>query len=163
VEERQVPGEGPHPGVRPGVAVALTLVAFIALVVCGLGIASLLTASDVIATPGLGPLPGVIGVLVAGGAYAAVTAPALSAPHPTYLTALWAAVACYLAYLAGVWVSAVVGGTDVVAATSAAGRLAIGWWAPIVGVAAFVCAWSAVALRRTHARRPRWPWERDEE
>jgi hypothetical protein len=150
-------------GVRPAVAVALTLVTFVALVVFGLGMTSLLTESDVITTPGLGVLPGVIGVALAAGAYAAVTATALRSEHPSYLTALWAAIACYLAYLAGVWAAAVVGGDHPAAATATAGRLAIGWWAPIVAAAAFVCAWSAVALRRTHARRPRWPWERDDE
>jgi hypothetical protein len=150
-------------GVRPAVAVALTLVTFVALVVFGLGMTSLLTASDVIATPGLGVLPGVIGVVAAAAAYAAVTATALRAAHPSYITALWAAIACYLAYLVGVWAAAVVGGVDPAAAVATAGRLAIGWWAPIVAAAAFVCAWSAVALRRTHARRPRWPWERDDE
>lgn len=152
---------GPEP-VRPAVTVALTLVAFVALVVFGLGMTSLVTASDVITAPGFGVLPGIVGVATAAGAFAAVTAPAVRGPHPSYLTSLWAAIACYLAYLAGVWGAALIGGVDPAVATAAAGRLALGWWAPIVAAAGFVCAWSAVALRRTRARRPRWPWERDE-
>ncbi|MFT4229992.1 MAG: hypothetical protein QM602_06860 [Microbacterium sp.] len=135
--------------------------AFLALVVFGLGMASLVTASDVIATPGLGVLPGVLGVVAAGAALVGVLLPALRAGHPSYVTALWAALASYLAYLSGVWLSAVVGGVDPAVAAGVVGRLAIGWWAPVVAAAAFVCAWSAVALRRTRARRPRWPWERD--
>ena len=151
----------PGDGVRPAVAVALTLVTFIALVVFGLGMASLFTESDVIEAPGFGVLPGVVGVVVAAAAYAAVTATALRTWHPSYFAALWAAISCYLGYVIGVWIAAVVGGVDPAAATAAAGRLAIGWWAPIVAAAGFVCAWSAVALRRTRAQRPRWPWERD--
>jgi hypothetical protein len=141
------------------VALALALAAFVALVVFGLGMASLLTASDPISAPGLGPLPGVIGVAVAGAALVAVLLPVLQGPHPSYLAALWAAVAAYLAYLAGVWVCALAGGVDPAVATAVVGRLAIGWWAPIVAASAAVCAWAAVALRRTRTRRPRWPWE----
>jgi len=152
---------GAGAGVRPAVAVALTLVAFIALIVFGLGMVSLVTESDVIEAPGFGVLPGVVGGAVAGAAYAGVTAAALRAAHPSYLTALWAAIACYLAYVIGVWLAAVVGGVAPAVATAAAGRLAVGWWGVIIAAAAFVCAWSAVALRRTRARRPRWPWERD--
>ncbi len=123
--------------------------------------ASLVTASDVIASPGLGPLPGVIGVAAAAAAFTGVLLPALRAQHPSFLTALWTAIAAYLAYLVGVWLSALVGGVGAAVATAVVGRLAVGWWAPIVAFAAFVCAWAAVALRRTRARRPRWPWERD--
>ncbi|MFT4221212.1 MAG: hypothetical protein QM611_11960 [Microbacterium sp.] len=125
--------------------------------------ASLLTSSDVIETPGFGALPGVIGVVAAAGALTAVVLPALQAPHPSFVASLWSAAAAYLGYLAGVWVCALVMGVDPAAATSVVGRLAIGWWAPIVAAAAFVCAWAAVALRRTRAERPHWPWERDDE
>ncbi|MFV0319662.1 MAG: hypothetical protein ACK5IN_04715 [Microbacterium sp.] len=121
--------------------------------------ATLLTGTDVIAAPGFGPLPPVLGVIVAVGALVAVLLPALRAPHPSYLAALWAAVACYLAYVVTVWLTAVIGGVDAAVAGAVAGRLALGPWAPIVGVAAAVCAWFAVALRRTRADPPRWPWE----
>lgn len=139
---------------------ALALIGFIALVVAGLGMASLLTGAEVIAAPGLGPLPGVIGVAAAAAALAAVLLPALRAPHPSFLTALWAAIAAYLAYLAGVWLSAVIGGVDAAVAGSVVANLALGPWGPIVAASAAICAWAAVAVRRTRADRPRWPWER---
>lgn len=152
--------DGPGGGVRPLVALAFALMGFVALVVAGLGVATLITESDVIAAPGLGPLPGVIGVIAAAAAMTGVLLPALRAQHPSYLTALWAAIGAYLAYLAGVWLSAVIGGVDAAVAGSVVARLALGPWAPIVAVAAAICAWAAVALRRTRASRPRWPWER---
>lgn len=155
------PAEGEP--VRPLVALALALAAFVALVVFGLGMTSLITASDPIATPGLGPLPGVIGVAAAAAALIGVLLPALRAAHPSYSSALWAALAAYLAYLAGVWLTALLVGTDPAAATAVVGRLAIGWWAPIVAASAAICAWAAVALRRTRAHRPRWPWEDEED
>ena len=70
--------------------------------------------------------------------------------------------AAALAYLAGVWVSALGAGADPALATSVIGQLAVGWAAPVVAVSAFVTAWGAIAVMRTRARPPRWPWERED-
>ncbi len=136
---------------------------FLALVVFGFGLLSLVSDTDVIAAAGFGVLPGVLGVAMAVLALGGVLVAALRMPHPSYYTALWASLAGYLGYLVGVWLPAVAGGVDPVLAAAVVGRLAIGWWGLIVVLSAFVCGWGAVALRRTHARRPRWPWERDED
>ena len=152
--------QAPGGGAPPLVVLACALIGFVALVVAAFGIASLLTESEVIAAPGLGPLPGVIGVAAAAAALTAVLLPALGARHPSFLTALWVAIAAYLAYLAGVWLSAVIGGVDAAVAGGAVERLALGPWGLIVAIAAAVCAWCAIAVRRTRGGRPRWPWER---
>ena len=102
----------------------------------GLGMMSLATDTDVIDTPGLSVVPGVIGILSSVAGFALVLGPALRAPHPSFFAALWAALAAALAYLAGVWISALVSGADSALATSVIGRLAVGWAAPVVAIAA---------------------------
>jgi len=123
---------------------------------------SLFTNTDVIDTPGLTAVPGAAGIVVSGCGFALVLGAGLRAPHPSFFTALWAALAAALAYLAGVWVAALVSGADAALATSVVGRLAVGWVAPVVAVSAFVTGWAAIAVARTGARPPRWPWERDD-
>ncbi|HKP09048.1 MAG TPA: hypothetical protein VJU58_17500, partial [Microbacterium sp.] len=79
--------------------------------------------------------------------------------HPSYWGAAWTTAATFLAYLGGVWFGAVFTGADLGVATAVVGRLATTWFGLVVAAAAFVAAWSGIALVRTHARRPRWPWE----
>ncbi|MGX5772036.1 hypothetical protein ACWKWN_14895 [Microbacterium trichothecenolyticum] len=179
------PSQGP---VRPPVALAFATMGFVALLIFGLGMTSLATSQDVIATPGLGQVPGVAGVVCAtlafaGGLWAAIAragyrtdaaapardaapAPAgtgtgtgAGAQHPSYWGAAWTTAATFLAYLGGVWFGAVFTGADLGVATAVVGRLATTWFGLVVAAAAFVSAWSGIALVRTHARRPRWPWE----
>lgn len=182
-------GGGPSQGpVRPAVALAFATVGFIALAIFGLGMTSLFVGEDVIATPGLGQIPGITGMVCAtlafaGGLWAAIArarsgtdaaplggAPA-SAPtrpgqatgaaprHPSYGGAAWTTAASFLAYVGGVWLAAVVTGAGLGVATAVAGRLATSWFGVVVAAAAFVSAWSGIALVRTRAHRPRWPWE----
>jgi hypothetical protein len=140
----------------------LATVLYIALVIFGLGMTSLATNTDVIDTPGLTVVPGVAGIVVSAAGFAAVLGPALRAQHPSFFASLWAALAAALAYLAGVWIAALASGADPALAASVVGRLAIGWAAAVVAVAAFATAWGAIAVARTRARPPRWPWERDD-
>ena len=181
--------EGPSQGpVRPPVALAFATMGFVALLIFGLGMTSLATGEDVIATPGLGQVPGITGVVCAtlafaGGLWAAIAragrrmdaapptgraAPAaagagaaagVGAQHPSYWGAAWTTAATFLAYLGGVWFGAVFTGADLGVATAVVGRLATTWFGLVVAAAAFVAAWAGIALVRTHARRPRWPWE----
>lgn len=139
--------------------IALTVTGFVAVVIAALGLLSLATDSDVIETPGLGPLPGVIGVAAVTGMLIVVLARVLRVPQPSYLAALWSGVAAYVVYVVAVAVAAIVGGTDPAVAVSAAGGLAIRWPGPTVALCAAGTVWIAVALRRTRGARPRWPWE----
>jgi hypothetical protein len=91
----------------------------------------------------------------AGGLWAAIA----RAGAASYWGAAWTTAATFLAYLAGVWFGAVFTGADLGVATAVVGRLATTWFGVVVAAAAFVCAWAGIALVRTRARRPRWPWE----
>ncbi|MFC8682479.1 hypothetical protein ACFT30_13235 [Microbacterium ureisolvens] len=191
-------GEGgagaPQGPVRPVIALTFATTGFAALTIFGLGMTSLVTGEDVIATPGLGQIPGIVGVVCAllafaGGLWAAIgrkpggadaatrggaTAEATAAGaaragagasfdagarHPSYWGAAWTTAASFLAYIGGVWFGAVFTGASLGVATSVAGRLATSWFGFAVAAAAFACAWAGIALVRTRAHRPRWPWE----
>ena len=41
----------------------------------------------------------------------------------------------------------------------AAGAFATSWFAVVLASTALIAGWTAVALVRTRAGRPRWPWE----
>lgn len=166
--------------VRPPVALAFATIGFGALAIFGLGMATLFTGEAVIAAPGLGFVPGAAGFVCAMLAFAGVlwasigradvaatqiTAGDPGRPraggsrHPSYWGSAWAAVVCFVAYVGGVWLAALFTGTDLAVATGVAARLATSWFGLVIAVVAFVCAWSGIALVRTRARRPRWPWE----
>jgi hypothetical protein len=178
--------------VRPLTALAFATIGFVALAIFGLGMTSLAIGEDVIATPGLGQIPGATGVVLAtlafaGGLWAAIgradrtdaAAPAgaeasrsqgvggggagvgvgAGAGHPSFWGSAWTTLACFVAYVGGVWLAGLATGADLAVATAVAGRLATSWFGVAVAAAAFVCSWSGIALVRTRARRPRWPWE----
>lgn len=178
--------------VRPVTALAFATVGFVALAIFGLGMTSLATGQDIIATPGLGQVPGVAGMMLAtaafaGGLWASIRGAGLTDAvdpsgtagagpvgaevrepesargrgprHPSFWGAAWTTAACFLAYLGGVWFGAVVSGAGVGVAGGVVGRLATTWFGLVIAAAAFVCAWAGIALVRTRAKRPRWPWE----
>lgn len=156
----QHPGRGP---VRPPVALAFSLVGFVALLIFGLGMTSLATNQDVIATRGLGQLPGILGPVLASAAFAAATWAGVTRPRPSFVSALWIAVAAFLADLLGIGIGVLVAGVDPLVAMGVVGRMATTWFGAVVAGAALVAGWCAIALVRTRARRPRWPWERDDD
>ncbi|GAA2002203.1 hypothetical protein [Microbacterium ulmi] len=154
-------------GVRPLVALGFATVAFIALLIFGLGMLSLLLDADVIGVPGLGQVPGVVGTVLATASFAAVLWAGLrragAGLRPSFLGALWCAVAAFLGYVLGVWLGAVFSGSDLAASAAAAGGVAAGWFGAVVAGAGFVAGWGGIALVRTRAGRPRWPWESDDD
>lgn len=156
------PGEHAGP-VRPAVAIALALVGFYALAIFGLGMTALALDADVIAVRGLGQVPGVAGMLLAGAGLAAVLWSGLRAPHPSFWLAPFAALCAWLGEALGVLAGAVATGAGIVPAAAASGGVAVGWPGLVVAAAALVAAWSGSALVRTRASRPRWPWERRED
>jgi len=153
----------PQPGVRPRVAVALTTVGFVAVVIAGYGLLSLLLEQEVIATPGLGALPGALALAAATVAYVVTVGLALRLPRPHYRATATTVVAVLIADLLGLWLGAIISGVDAARATAAAASFVLSWFSVMLAAAAFVSAWCAVALVRTRASRPRWPWERDED
>lgn len=157
------PGAAAGGPVRPAVALALASVSFVALVIFGLGMLSLALNADVIAFPGLGPIPGATGVVVALGAFAATLWNSLrragSAALPSLRGSLWSALASAAAYVVGIWLAVLFTAGDFAVATSVAGRLVTSGFAAVVLVAGGLAAWGGIALVRTRAQRPRWPWE----
>lgn len=150
-------------GVRPAVGAALASIGFAALVIAGFGVTSLLVDAEVIAVDGIGAWPGAAGVAAATVAVAVVLAVALRAPHPGYGAALLAAPAALLAHLIVFVGTALLTGVDGARALSAAAGFAVSWFALILAGAASAAVWAGVALVRTDASRPQWPWERGDE
>jgi hypothetical protein len=149
--------------VRPFTALAFATVGFIALLIFGLGMLSLFLDQEVIGVPGLGQFPGILGTALAVVAFAAVLWSFVRQRHPSFWGALPTALAPFAAYIAGVWIGAVATGADLAAATSAAGGVATSWFGVVVAASGLVSGWAGIALVRTKARRPRWPWEGEEE
>ncbi|MBN9224510.1 MAG: hypothetical protein ABS63_11245 [Microbacterium sp. SCN 70-27] len=152
----------PRPGLSPRIAVAFASAGFVALVIAGFGMLSLLTDTEVLPVTGLGQAPGIVGVVLATLAFVGVTARAATRGHPRYTAVVPTVAATFLAYLAGVVLGAVFSGGDPARAISAAGAFATSWFAVVLASAALICGWAAIALVRTRASRPRWPWENDE-
>ncbi|MEU1971661.1 hypothetical protein ABZ477_08385 [Microbacterium sp. NPDC019599] len=150
----------PQPGhVRPLVALGFATAAFVALLIFGLGMLSLLLDEDVIAVPGLGQLPGIVATIAATGAFALSLWIALRRQHPPLRGAVVTAVATALAYPAGVWFGALLADEALGDAARAAGGVFLSWFEVVIALAALACSWGGIALVRTDASRPRWPWE----
>ncbi|WP_341973748.1 hypothetical protein [Microbacterium sp. LWO13-1.2] len=136
---------------------------FFALTVFGLGAMSVATDTDIIAVPGLGQSPGIVGMLAALVVFAMTLRTALRRQHPTFLAAPVTALTTALVHLMAVWFATLVSSGDLVIATVVAGGLVQGGPSLVLLLAAAIAAWGGIALRRTRAEHPRWPWERDED
>lgn len=171
-------GAAPSRGgsVGPPAALAFATTAFVSLIVFSLGMLSLVLDEDVIATPGIGPIPGAAAagaaaLVFAGGLWSVIRPrPNVERPdtgppdapgrrHPSFWNAPWIALASVLAYVTALGIAAVATGAGLAAATAIAGRIATSWFGAAIALAAAVCAWGGIALVRTRAGRPRWPWE----
>lgn len=149
--------------VAPRTALVFASIGFGALLIFGLGITSLLTSSDVIAVPGLGELPGVLSVAGAVAAFAGTLWAGIRRDRPSYWTALWTAAATFLAYLLCAGIGALFAGHGITTGLAVVGQLATRWFGLVVVGTALVAAWGGIALVRTRSRRPRWPWEGEDE
>ena len=145
--------------VRPIVALGLATLAFVALLIFGLGMVSLALGADIVETPGLGQIPGILATALTTGAFALALWVAVRRQHPSFWGALWAALACYVVYVVTIWISVAGTGAGLAVATDVAGRIATTWFGAVVAATAAIAAWGGIALVRTRAHRPRWPWE----
>ncbi|TFB15812.1 hypothetical protein E3V93_03865 [Microbacterium sp. 3H14] len=141
----------------------LATISFFALAVFGLGALSVATDTDIISTPDLGQAPGVVGMLAAVVAFAVLLRVTLRTRRPSFVSTITIALVTVLAHLAVVWFAVLLGTSDIVIATAVAGDLVRGGVSAVLLVAALIAAWGGIALRRTRAEHPRWPWERDED
>ncbi len=156
------PSGGPREPVAPRTALVFAVVGFIALLIFGLGITSLLTSSDLIAVPGLGELPGVLASLVGLGGFTVTLWAGIRRERPSYGTAVLTAFAAFLAYMLGAAIGALLTGHGIAAALAVVGALVTRWFGLVVFAVAFVAAAGAIALLRSRSGRPRWPWESEE-
>lgn len=147
----------------PLALVALASAMYGALAICVTGFASLLTDTDVISVPGIGPVPGAAAVLVSVACFAGALWPTLNPPRPSYLGVVPVALAATLAHLAALWVLAVLLDAGFATATAAVGASVTSWTSPAFLGVAIVAAWGGIAVRRTAARPPHWPWERPDD
>ncbi|WP_458040740.1 MULTISPECIES: hypothetical protein [Bacteria] len=147
---------------RPLTILAFTAVAFVALLVFGLGVTSLMLNQAVIAEPGLSQAPGIVGTILATVGFSAVCYPGLHARAGTGAAVL-SGIAAAAGYVVGVAFGAFFAGADPLLALGVAAGLAVSWPALVVGVAGVVAAASALAIVRAGPGGARWPWERDED
>lgn len=147
-------------GVSAVLALVLAIISFFALTIGGLGFLSLLTETDIISVPGLGQLPGVLGMLAAVAIFALLLGFVLRASHPSYFASIGVALATALVHLGTIWITASGTGDGPVSAGAVVGQLVLGGASALITGAAFIAAWGGIALRRTHAQHPQWPWEK---
>ena len=121
------------------------------------------TDTDIIAVPDLGQAPGVVGMLVAVVAFGLMLWSTLRRRRPSYVATIAIALVAALLHLVTVWIVVLVGDGDIVLATAVAGDLVRGGASAVLLVAGLIAAWGGIALRRTRAEHPRWPWERHDE
>lgn len=140
----------------------MTTIAFFALAVFGLGALSIATDADIIAVPGLGQAPGVIGMVIAVAVFAGIFWAAVRIKQPRYRSAWTISFATALMHLLGVGLVAAVASGEFVTGLAVMGQLITGGASLVILVVAAVASWAGVALRRTKAKQPRWPWERDD-
>lgn len=150
-------------GVSPPVALAFAAVGFFALLIAGFGILSLMSGAEVVDARELGQLPGILGTILAVAGFTVTLWGVLRRARPSYVGVIGVIVAVLAGYLLGLLVGALVQGADPARAVGVAAGFAGSWFALLLAAAALVGGWGGVALVRTRARRPQWPWEHDDE
>lgn len=140
----------------------MTTLGFFAIVVFGLGALSIATDADIIAVPRAGQAPGIIGMIVAVAVFAGILWLAVRTKHPRFRSVWTISIATALAHLLAVAIGAIAVTGEFINALAVMGGLITGGASLVVLVTAAVAGWAGVALRRTRAKRPRWPWERDD-
>ena len=156
--------DAPRPaGVTPPVAVVFATATFLALAIGGLGVASLVFDADVLPVRGLGPLPGVAGMLLALLIFAGILLWGLRAVPPGYLTAVPCAVGVYVGETLGIAIGAAVTGGDAARGLAAAGAVAVGWPGAVIAGAGLLAGAFGVLLVRSGGERPHWRWEREDD
>jgi hypothetical protein len=154
----------PRPaGVTPPVAVVFATATFLALAIGGLGVASLLLDADVIPVRGLGPLPGVGGMLLALLLFAGVLLWGLRAEPAGYLTAVPCAIGAYVGETLGIAIGAAVTGGDLARGLAAAEAVALGWPGAVIAVSGLLAGAFGVLLVRRRGEGPHWRWERGDD
>jgi hypothetical protein len=142
--------------------VGFASIGYLALLVAGLGTASAIADDDIISTPGVSLVAAYAAAGVAIVAFALLLAGPVSRERPGYWAAASTAVGSAGLYTIALAIAVFVSSGDLSTTGSVLREVLVGWVVPVVLGSALVAAWAAIALRRTSARQPRWPWEDDE-
>ncbi|MTE23549.1 hypothetical protein [Microbacterium sp. ZXX196] len=142
-----------------GVLTAFATAGYLALLVAGLGVASLALDEDVIRTRGVGLVPAYVAAGAALAVFALLVRQAVARERPTYVAAAGVALASAATHALVLGAGALLDSGDLGVALGAVSEVLVGWVEPVVALTAAVAAWAAIAVRRTGAERPRWPWE----
>lgn len=146
-------------GVSALTALTVGWVSFAALALLGLGMLSYFAELDVIPAEGAYRWAGIAAMIVAIGGFAATLAWMLRPPRPSYASAVLVGLVAALLHLIVVALGALFGGEQVVGAMVAVSMLVTQGASLVILLAGVVAAWIAIALRRTRAGAPHWPWE----
>lgn len=153
----------PPQGVSASLSLVIGFVSFAALCILGLGMLSFFADIDILAVPGLDWWPGIVGMLGAIGAFSWMLWPTLSRGRASFLAVPSVALVTAVAHLVLVWLSALLSGASTGSALQAVVQLISRGSSAVLLGAALIAAWIAIALRRTKAAAPHWPWERTDE
>ena len=141
--------------------VAFASAGYLALLVAGLGIASAVTDRDVISVPGTSLVAAFVAAGIGIIAFALLLAAPLARQRPSYWSALSTAIGAGAVYLIALGICVLVSGGDLDGTLAVLAEVSTGWVAPVFAGSALVAAWFALAVRRTAAKPPRWPWEEE--
>lgn len=141
--------------------VAFTSVGYFALLVAGLGVGSMAADADVITTQGLSVIAAYIAAAAAIGGFALFLIGPASRDRPSYWHAASTAVGSAAVHVLTLGIVALVETGDLGVVGGVVSEVLLGWVSPVVFGTAAVAAWAAIALRRTKADRPQWPWEHE--
>ncbi|WP_417556017.1 hypothetical protein [Microbacterium sp.] len=152
----------PPAGVSASLALVIAFVSFAALTILGLGMLSFFADLDILAVPGLDWWPGIVGMIVAIGVFAWMLWPTLKNEHPSYMPVFAVGLVSAVAHVVAVWLGALLSGAGTEAAFAAVVQLVTQGSSGVVLGAALLGSWFAIALRRTGAQPPTWPWEHED-
>ena len=140
----------------------MTTIGFFAIAVFGLGVLSIVTDADIISVPDTGQAPGIVGMIVAVAVFAGILYLAVRIAHPKFRSVWAISIATAFAHMLAAAIGALIATGDFVNALAVMGELITGGASVVILATSAIAGWAGVALRRTRAKRPRWPWERDD-
>jgi len=142
--------------------VAFASIGYLALLIAGLGVASAIIDDDIISTEGVSLVAAYAAAGAAIATFALLLAGPVSRERPSYWAAASTALGSAGLYTIALAIAVLVSSGDLSTTGSVLREVLVGWVVPVVFGSALVAAWAAIALRRTAARPPHWPWEDDE-
>lgn len=149
-------------GVSAFLALVIGFVGFAALAILGLGMLSFFNDVDILSVPGLDWWPAIVAMIFGIVVFCWMLWPGLARGRASFLFVPAVAFVTAIAHLVALWLAALLSGVGTAGALAAVSQLVVRGSSLVVLIAAAIGAWVAIALRRTSAHAPRWPWEHDE-